>query len=149
VREQADVSAPQAVASGQLDTRLDAVTGDLKARIARSHSSHDWHGPAFQKYTTRTAARIVPVLASGLLQQAVAMAVGGNLDGAAQLRQRAARMTTALRMRVRQKLQALRPQVQALCPSLQRIDQLESGIHTPLPGNVRINLIDMGAGEQP
>lgn len=147
VREQAAVSAPQAAANGELSTRLDAVTGDLKARIARSHSSRDWHGPAFRKYTRQLAARVVPVLASDMLQQAVAKALAGNLDTAAQLRQRATHMATALRTRIRKKLQVLRPQVQTLCPSVQRIDQIESGIHTPLPGNVHIDVIDMATGK--
>jgi len=142
VREQAAASAPDA--SGELDARLASITADLKARIAASHSSHDWQGPAFQQYVNQTVASIVPLLASGLLQQAVTAALSGDLDAAAQLRHRATHMATALRTRIRQKLQVLRPQVQALCPSLQRVDQLESGIHTPFPGGVRINLIDVG-----
>ncbi|HET7663491.1 MAG TPA: DUF2884 family protein [Rhodanobacteraceae bacterium] len=142
VREQAAASASGE--SGELDARLASVSADLKARIAASHSSHDWHGPAFQQYANQTVARIVPLLASGLLQQAVTAALSGDLDAAAQLRQRATHMATALRTRIRQKLQVLRPQVQALCPSLRRMDQLESGIHTPLPGGVHINLIDVG-----
>lgn len=143
VREQAAASASGA--SSELDVRLASVTTDLKARIAASHSSHDWQGPTFQQYANQTVARIVPLLASGLLQQAVTVAMSGDLDAAAQLRQRATNMATELRARIRRKLQVLRPQVQALCPSLQRLDQLESGIHTPLPGGVRINLIDVGA----
>lgn len=143
VREQAAASASGA--SGELDARLTSITADLKARIAASHSSHDWQGPAFQQYVNQTVARIVPLLASGLLRQAVTVALSGDLDAAARLRQRATNMATELRTRIRQKLQMLRPQVQALCPSLQRVDQLESGIHTPLPGGVRINLIDVGA----
>lgn len=145
VREQAATSAP--ASGGELDARLTSVSGDLKARVARSQSSHDWHGPAFRQYTSQVATSIVPLLASGLLQQAVAVALSGDLDAAARLRQRATHMTAALRARIQEKLQVLRPQVRALCPSLQRLDQLESGIHTPLPGGVRIDLIDMGQGK--
>lgn len=143
VRQQAATSSP--ATSGELDTRLAAITRNLKARIASSDSSHDWHGPAFRQYANQTMARIVPLLASGLLQQAVTAALNGNLGAAGQLRQRATHMATALRVRIRKKLQVLHPQVQALCPSLQRLNQLESGIHTPLPDDERINLIDIGA----
>ncbi|HET6588226.1 MAG TPA: DUF2884 family protein [Oleiagrimonas sp.] len=142
VREQATASASGA--SGELDARLASISADLKARIATSHSSHDWQGPAFQQYVNQTVASIVPLLASGLVQRAVTVALSGDIDAAARLRQRATHMATELRTRIRQKLQVLRPQVQVLCPSLQRMDQLESGIHTPLPGGVRINLIDVG-----
>lgn len=142
VREQATASASGA--GSELNARLASLTADLKARIAASHSSHDWHGPAFQQYANQTVTRLVPLLASGLLQQAVTAAMSGDLDAAAQLRQRATNMATALRTRIRQKLQVLRPQVQALCPSLQRMDQLETGIHTPLPDGIHVNLIDVG-----
>lgn len=142
VREQAATSGSDA--SGALDARLASISHDLKTRIANSHSSHDWQGPAFQQYVNQTAASIVPLLASGLLQQAVTVAMSGDLDAAARLRQQATNMAAELRARVRRKLQVLQPQVQALCPSLRRLDQLESGIHTPLPGGVRINLVDVG-----
>jgi hypothetical protein len=143
VREQAAQSTPQLAASGQLDARLNADARDLKARIARSHSTHDWQGPAFQKYVNQTVADIMPLLANDLLQQAITVAVSGDLDAAAQLRNRAANLATTLQTRVQQRLQVLRPKVQALCPSLQRLDWLESGIDTPLPGGARLDLIDM------
>lgn len=141
VREQAGGSD----ADAQLDARIASMSAQLKTRIARSNSSHDWHGPAFDQYANEIAAYIVPLLAGGLLRQAVAMALDGDLEGAAQLRQRAADMGDELRERVRRKLQALRPQVAALCPSLQHIDQWESGIHGPLPGGVQLDLVDIAA----
>lgn len=146
VREQAAEDAP--AASGEVDARVASVAGRLKTRIAGSNSSHDWHGPAFRRYANQAVTRVVTPLAAGLLQQAVAVALSGDMDAAARLRQRAANMASSLREGVRRKLQVLRPRVQALCPSLRHLDRLESGIHTPLPGGVRIDLIDVGGDEQ-
>jgi hypothetical protein len=143
VREQAAQSAPQVAASGELDARLDARVRELKARIADSHSTHDWQGDAFDRYAQAIVADIVPLLVADLAQQALTVAISGDLDGASDLRDRAANLAGDLQQRVRQRLQALRPQVQALCPDIRRLDTLESGIGTRLPGGGRLDLIDI------
>ncbi len=144
VREQARESSPQMAASGELDAKLNAMTADFDARIKRSNSSHDWHGPAFQQYINRNVSTLVPLLASNLLQQAVQVALSGDLSRAAALRNSAANLATRLRKRVRDKLQVLKPRVRALCPSVQKMDRLENQLDARMPDGSRLNLLDIG-----
>ncbi|KGI78086.1 DUF2884 family protein [Oleiagrimonas soli] len=135
VREQGD--------SAALDARIDMHVRELKARIARSHSTHDWQGPAFQNYVNQTVGDLLPLLANDLLGQAMTAAMNGDLGAAATLRDRAAGLTTSLQARIQQRLQVLRPQVQALCPSVRQLDALESGLGTALPGDARLDLVEV------
>ena len=144
VREQARESTPQLAGSGELDARLDAIAADLKARIQRSDSSHDWHGTAFQQYVNQHVTTIVPLLASDLLQQAMQVAISGDLDGASELRDRAAHLADSLRTRVYGKLAVLKPRIRELCPAVREMDQLENDLDADLPGGSRLNLLSVG-----
>jgi polyhydroxyalkanoate synthesis regulator phasin len=144
VREQARTTIPQLAASGELDARLDAIAADLKQRIRHSDSTHDWHGPAFQQYVNQHVMKIVPFLAGELLQQAVEVALTGDLQRAARLRDRAATLAASLGDRVRAKLGTLKPDIHALCPSVRRLDELENGLDARLPDGSRLNLLTVG-----
>ena len=61
-------------------------------------------------------------------QQAVSAAVSGDLQQAASLRDQAADLTTGFQARLQQRLQVLRPDIQALCPDIQRLAELQQGI---------------------
>lgn len=146
VREQARVSTPQLAASGELDTRLEDLTANLKTRIQRSQSTHDWHGPAFQQYVDQyLVGNLVPLLASDMLQQAINVAISGDLDQASALRDRAANLADSLRSRVRGKLDQLKPRIRALCPSLQKLDALETHMDARLPNGSTLNLLSVGS----
>lgn len=115
----------------QLDAKLAARAADLKRRVATSTSTHDWQGDAFDRYADAVAADIAPLLASDLARQAIAAAVNGDLDAAASLQSRAADLTGDLQPRLERRMQALRPQIQALCPSIKRLYELQRDIRGP------------------
>lgn len=144
IREQARQSTPQLAASGELDAHLDARVSELKARIARSHSTHDWEGDAFNQYVDGAIQDIAPLLVTDLAQQGMTMAIRGDLDGASALRDTAASLPDLLQTRIIRSLQALRPDIQSLCPALQRLDKLESGVGARLPGGQRLDLLQLG-----
>ncbi|GAA0715956.1 DUF2884 family protein [Dokdonella soli] len=110
---------------GELDQRLAARSAELKRRIVASTSTHDWQGDAFDGYADDIAADIVPLLAADLGQQAVSAAVSGDLDAAATLRDRAADLAGDLRPRLERRMQALGPRIQALCPSVRHLYELQ------------------------
>ncbi|MEP7042483.1 MAG: DUF2884 family protein [Dokdonella sp.] len=113
----------------QLDARLAARASEIKRRFASSTSTHDWQGDAFDRYAAEISADIVPLVAADLGAQALDAAVSGDLDGAASLRDRAAALDSdELSARLQGHLQALRPQIQALCPSIQRLYELQRGV---------------------
>jgi len=113
----------------ELDARLAARIGELKRRIAASTSTHDWQGDAFDRYATEITAEIAPLVAADLGAQAIDAAVGGDLERAASLRERAATLASGdLPTHLEGRLQALRPQILALCPSIQQLYELQRGV---------------------
>ncbi|MEO5624835.1 MAG: DUF2884 family protein [Dokdonella sp.] len=124
-----------------LDASLAARGDEIKRRIATSTSTRDWQGDVLDRYGTEIAADIAPLLAADLGQQAIAAALGGDVDAAAALRDRAADLNANLRPRLERRMQALRPQIEALCPSIRRLDELQRGVRG---ANGRpLNLLDL------
>ena len=128
MRAEADGMGLSAASKAEFDRRLAAHASDLKRRIAASHSTHDWQGDAANAYMNQIAADLLPLLAADLGQQAINAALAGDLQAAASLRDRAADLATELQPRLQQRMQALRPQIQALCPSIQRLAELQQGV---------------------
>jgi hypothetical protein len=128
MRAEADGLGLSADTRAELDRRLSAHAGELKQRIAASRSTHDWQGDFAEQYGNQIAADLVPLLVADLGQQAINAALGGDMQTAADLRDRAASLATNLQPRLQQRMQALRPQIQALCPSIQRLSELQQGV---------------------
>ena len=119
---------PGADTRAEFEHRLEAHADALKQRIAHSSSTHDWQGDEATQLTNRIAADLLPLLASDLGQQALNAALSGDLQAAASLRDRAASVATGLQPRLQSGMQALRPQVEALCPSIRHLAGLQQGI---------------------
>ena len=112
----------------ELDRRLAARASELKQRIAVSNSTHDWQGDLVDRYASQIAGDVLPLLAADLGQQALDAALSGDLQAAASLRDRAADLSTQLRPRLERRMQALRPQIQALCPAIRQLAELQQGV---------------------
>jgi hypothetical protein len=54
--------------------------------------------------------------------------MSGDLQTAASLRDRAASLATELQPRMQQRMQALRPQIHALCPAIDQLASLQQGV---------------------
>lgn len=111
-----------------LDQRIAVDAGVLRRRIDTSQSTHDWHADAVRQLGNQFAADLSPIVAGDLGQQALQAAMSGDLDTAARLRDQAADLATTLRPRIERRLQALQPQVDALCPSVERLAALQQGL---------------------
>ncbi|GAB3780560.1 DUF2884 family protein [Dyella agri] len=112
----------------QLDQRLAANAASLKRRIAASNSTHDWQGGAMDQTINQIESDLLPLIAGDLGQQALNAAMGGDLQTAGDLRDRAANLATQLEPRMRQRMQALRPQIAALCPAIRQLATLQQGV---------------------
>lgn len=112
----------------ELDQRLQAHASEMKTRIAASRGTHDWDGDASGEYANQLGADLLPLIAGDLGQQAIDAALGGDLQAAATLRDRAASLTTEMQPRLLSRMQALRPQIQALCPAIQRLAELQQDV---------------------
>jgi hypothetical protein len=111
-----------------LQQRLAADAAGLKQRIERSNSTHDWQGQAFEQYANQMIGEIAPLVAGDLGQQALQAAMSGDLQQAAELRDQATDLASQLRPRLVQRMQVLRPQVQALCPAVRQLYELQSDV---------------------
>ena len=129
LRQEAGGVALSAASRAELDQRLAADAAQLRQRIDSSRSTHDWQGDAAQALGNQIAGDLAPIVAGDLGQQALQAAMSGDLQTAARLRDQAADLTTALRPRLEQRMQALVPQVDALCPSIRRLAELQQGVH--------------------
>jgi hypothetical protein len=126
----------------ELDRRLAVHAADLHQRVAASESTHDWHGDAANQYANQIISDIGPLLASALGQQAISAAMSGDLQQAAALRDRATSLATSFQPRLQRRLQVLRPEIQTLCPEIQRLSELQVGIRA---SNGRpLNLVQVG-----
>ncbi|RDI98565.1 DUF2884 family protein [Dyella solisilvae] len=126
----------------ELDRRLASRAAELKQRIASTTSTHDWQGNLADAYANQLAADLMPLLANDLGQQALQAAMTGDLQTAARLRDTATDLTTELRPRLEQRMRALQPQVQALCPAVRRLAELQEGIRGG--GGQALNLLEVG-----
>lgn len=113
---------------GELDGQLATHTAALKRRIDASTSTHDWQGEALERQQAAIVADLAPLLVADLGRQALAAALEGDLAAAARLRDGAATLTGDLRPRLERRMQALRPKVAALCPSIDHLYELQRGV---------------------
>lgn len=127
----------------EFDRRLAAHASELKQRIAGSQSTHDWQGDLIQQYANQVSADLMPLVAGDLGQQAIDAAMSGDLQAAANLRDRAGSLATTLQPRLQQRMQALRPQIEALCPAIQRLARLQQGLRDA--HGQPLNLLQVGA----
>lgn len=126
----------------ELQNRLQAHAADLHQRVAASQSTHDWHGDTADQYANQIISDIAPLIVSALGQQALSAAMSGDLQQAAALRDQAANLSSGFQPRLQQRLQVLRPEIQALCPDIQRLAELQQGIRA---SNGRpLNLVQLG-----
>lgn len=130
-------------ASQKLNARVESRARDLKLRIANSTTTKEWRGAALDRYSAELVADILPLVAAELAQQALEVAVKGDLAGAAALQKRALGLRASLEARIRERLKSLEPEVARLCPSARELDILESAITGRLPDGSRLNLIDV------
>jgi hypothetical protein len=129
VREEAGRASPGSLSSGELDRVLASRVTDIKRRIAASQSTRDWQADAMRAYAQEIVSDITPLLTQDVGGEAMQLAMNGDLEGAAALRDRVADVSTGGQARVLARLEsALKPRVQALCPAVRQLVDLQSGL---------------------
>lgn len=125
IREEARELKLQPATQAELAQRVSDSAASLKQRIARSNSTHDWQGTVFDDYAQQWLGQLAPLVAGDLGQQALQAAMAGDLQQAAALRDEAGDLAGSLRPRMERRLQVLRPQIQALCPAVRQLYELQ------------------------
>lgn len=142
IREEAASASPVSAADPQVNARVDARAQELKLRIANSKTSKEWRAGQMNGYLTAVLADVAPLIAGDLAQKALELTLQGDLAGAVALKDRAAALRASLETRIRSRLETLQPEIDKLCPSLRKLDALESGIIQTLPDGSRLNLVE-------
>lgn len=117
-----------ASADTEFKQRLATHASDMKQRIANSRSTHDFQGDFASRYENEILSDLAPLVAGDLTQQAVDAAMNGDLQTAADLRDRGTALATQLQPRIQQRMLAIRPQIAALCPSIDRLTELQQSV---------------------
>lgn len=143
MREEAASASPVSAADPRVNARVDARARELKARIANSRTSKEWHARALNGYLTPVLADVTQLVAGDLAQKALERTLKGDLSGAVALTDRVG-LRASLEARIRAKLETLQPEIEKLCPSLRKLDALETGVNRNLPDGSRLNLVETG-----
>jgi hypothetical protein len=129
VRDEAARASPGSLSSGELDRALASRVAQIKQRIAASQSTRDWQADAMRAYAQEIVSDIAPLLTQDVGGEAMQLAMNGDLQGAAALRDRVADVSTGGQARVLARLEtALGPRVQTLCPAVRQLVDLQSGL---------------------
>jgi hypothetical protein len=128
VRSETRALVSSAQARAELDRRIAAHVSELRRRIATSASTRDWQGAAFERDIDAMAEDLVPLLTADLGGQAVTAALNGDVDAAIALQARASELGNGLQPKVERRLRDLRPDIEALCPSIRRLQELQQGL---------------------
>lgn len=131
VRAEADRLGLSAATRAELDQRLATDAAGLKRRIAASQSTKEWHGEVFDQYVSGLGTELLPLVTADLGQQAMQAALSGDAQAALSLRDTAVGLSSGLQSRLHEQMQALRPEIAALCPSVQRLAELQQGLTGP------------------
>jgi hypothetical protein len=120
----------------QFDRVLSLRSAELKRRIADSTTTHDWQGDAFDHYVDQITNDLAPLVTSAYAQRAADAARDGDLGTVLSIGARpdgliAGLVDGDLGQRLAATLAPLRPQIKALCPSLERLADLQRGVRGP------------------
>ncbi|MGN6521192.1 MAG: DUF2884 family protein [Dokdonella sp.] len=143
VRTETRRLATSADTRAEVDRRIAAHAAELRARIAASTSTREWQAEAFERDVAGWSADLAPLLVADVGRGAITAALDGDLDEAVALQARASELGNGLQPKIERRLRDLRPQVEALCPSIRRLHELQDGVRD---GDGRpLDLLDIGA----
>ncbi len=128
LRAQMDELAPSTPARMHIEQQLAQAAATLKQRIARSSSTREWSAPVLQAQVEAVAGEVARTLAEDTAQRSLAAALEGDAQTALALPAQVGDLAAQVRPRIARQLRQLHPQVQALCPALRRLAELQQGV---------------------
>lgn len=127
----------------EIDRRISTQAAGLRARIAASRGTREWQQDALARDLDAAATELVPLLATDAGGKALAALRAGDLGAAADVQAQAAAFGDRVLAKIGTRLDALRPQFEALCPNLRGLAELQQGLRD---GNGRaLDLVDVDA----
>ena len=143
VRAEARALVSDPATRADIDRQISAQAAGFRARIASSRSTRDWQEDALAGELDAAASELVPLLAAGAGGKALDALLEGDVEGAADAHSRALAFGDRVQAKIEQRLADLQPQLDALCPGLRRLAELQQGLRD---GRGRaLDLVDIDA----
>ncbi len=124
-------------------SELAAIRAEISAAVASADSSRALDERVVQAKVEQFVARIAPRIAGEFASLAITAALSGDEKSAEDIERRAEQMERDIEASVSAPAKLLEARVNALCPRIQALDQLESEIEVRLPNGQRLDLLDV------
>jgi len=128
VRAEARAVGGDAATRSDVDRRISALAAAMRTRIAASRSSRDWQQDMLERQLDDALAELVPVLAAGAGSKALDALLDGDVDAAVDTQARALALGQRVQAKIERRMEELRPALEALCPDLRRLAELQQGV---------------------
>jgi hypothetical protein len=120
--------------------KFEKIRAEARERIAREFDSPAFDQKQFEKLVESTIASVVPDLAADVAAAAVKVALSGDGHAAAELEKRADRLGHEIEREVEARASKLEARVDALCPRLSELEQIESSLELKLADGRALDL---------
>jgi len=124
-------------------TELAAIRDEISAAVASANSSRGLDEQAIQAKVEKFVARIAPRIAGEFASLAITAALTGDEKSAKDIERRAELFERDIEASVQVPAKLLEARVNALCPRVQALDQLESEMEIRLPNGELLNLMNV------
>lgn len=124
-----------------LGARLRKAQDAFVARLDQSLADGDWDSAAMEDEIEALVSELAPQVAGDIAALAVRAAFSGDADAARDIERRAAEMERNLKAEMERRATTLEARAEALCPRLQRLDELEDALELRLADGSRLDLV--------
>ncbi len=129
-----------------LVAELEALQEEALLAIASARSSRALSTTGFEQRIESAVKRIVPVIAGEFASQAIAVALSGDENAAAEIERRANELGRQIEHSVEGAAKALELRAAALCPQIEALDAIDNSFEWRLPDGSRPELLEMRTG---
>ncbi|MFO1494023.1 MAG: DUF2884 family protein [Lysobacterales bacterium] len=128
---------------GEFERELSALRAEIDRAIASAHSTRIIEDQLFEQRVEEFATRLAPRLAGEFAAAAVSAALSGDEARASEIEQRAEQLSREVEASVEAPAKALEARVNALCPRVQALDQIDDALELRLPDGKPLQLFEV------
>ena len=127
----------------EFERELDGLRAEIDRAIASAHSTRIIEDQRFEQRVQDFATRLAPRLAGEFAAATVSAALSGDEARASEIEQRAEQLSRDVEASVEAPAKALEARVNALCPRVQALDQIDDALELRLPDGQPLRLFEV------
>lgn len=127
---------------GEFQRELRSLRSEIDQAIANANSTRVIEEQAFETRVEEFATRIAPRIAGEFAAAAVSAALSGDEARAAEIEKRAEQLSRDVEASVEAPAKALEARVNALCPRIQALDEIDDALEVRLPDGKALDLFE-------